>query len=216
MKNLTTRQQQVLNFIRGQQETDGTTPSLREMAAHFGFRSMTAAADHVRALRRKGMIAGAPGRARSLQVRMPWQTGRRRVADIPVYGAIPAGFARDRRQEAKGCVSIDLETLGIRPTPRTFALEVRGDSMIGRHILEGDLVVFEHGMTPQPGDVVAALIDNESTLKTFMLDRGKPYLRAENPRYPDLIPATELVIQGVMVALIRKVEHVLPLHTPRR
>jgi repressor LexA len=216
MKNLTNRQQQVLNFIRGQQETDGTTPSLREMAAHFGFRSMTAAADHVRALRRKGMIAGAPRRARSLQVRMPWQTGRRRVADIPVYGAIPAGFARDRRQEAKGCVSIDLETLGIRPTPRTFALEVRGDSMIGRHILEGDLVVFEHGMAPRPGDVVAALIDNESTLKTFMLDRGKPYLRAENPRYPDLIPATELVIQGVMVALIRKVEHVLPLHTPRR
>jgi repressor LexA len=216
MKNLTNRQQQVLNFIRGQQETDGTTPSLREMAAHFGFRSMTAAADHVRALRRKGMIAGAPRRARSLQVRMPWQTGRRRMADIPVYGAIPAGFARDRRQEAKGCVSIDLETLGIRPTPRTFALEVRGDSMIGRHILEGDLVVFEHGMAPRPGDVVAALIDNESTLKTFMLDRGKPYLRAENPRYPDLIPATELVIQGVMVALIRKVEHVLPLHTPRR
>ena len=216
MKNLTNRQQQVLNFIRGQQETDGTTPSLREMAAHFGFRSMTAAADHVRALRRKGMIVGAPRRARSLQVRMPWQTGRRRVADIPVYGAIPAGFARDRRQEAKGCVSIDLETLGIRPTPRTFALEVRGDSMIGRHILEGDLVVFEHGMTPRPGDVVAALIDNESTLKTFMLDRGKPYLRAENTRYPDLIPATELVIQGVMVALIRKVEHVPPLHTPRR
>jgi repressor LexA len=216
MRTLTERQQQVLDFIRGQQENEGTTPSLREVAAHFGFRSMTAAADHVRALRRKGMIEGAARRARSLQVRVPWRAGRRRVADIPVYGAIPAGFARDRRQEAKGCVSIDLETLGIRPTPRTFALEVRGDSMIGRHILEGDLVVFEHGMTPRPGDVVAALIDNESTLKTFMLNRGKPYLRAENPQYPDLIPATELVIQGVMVALIRKMEsgHVPPLHTP--
>jgi repressor LexA len=76
--------------------------------------------------------------------------------------------------------------------------------MIGKHILDGDLVVLEHGLTPRSGDVVAALIDNESTLKTFVLDRGRPYLRAENPRYPQLIPADELVIQGVMVALIRK------------
>jgi repressor LexA len=127
------------------------------------------------------------------------------MVDIPVYGSIPAGFARDRQQEAKGCVSIDMETLGIRSTPRTFALEVRGDSMEGRHIVEGDLVVLEHGKTPRAGDVVAALIDNESTLKTFMENRGKPFLRAENVKYPDLIPAGELVIQGVMVGLIRKV-----------
>ncbi len=76
--------------------------------------------------------------------------------------------------------------------------------MIGKHILPGDIVVVEHGVTPKPGDVVAALIDGDSTLKTFCLQRGKPCLRAENPRYPDLVPAAELVIQGVMVALIRK------------
>jgi repressor LexA len=76
--------------------------------------------------------------------------------------------------------------------------------MTGKHIVDGDLVVLEHGMTPRNGDVVAALIDNESTLKTFVLDKSKPYLRAENPRYPKLVPASELVIQGVMVALIRK------------
>ena len=107
-------------------------------------------------------------------------------------------------QEAQGCVSIDVQSLGIKPTPRTFALEVRGDSMIGRHILDGDTVILEHGVTPRMGDVVAALIDNESTLKTYILEKGKPHLRAENPRYPKLIPAQELVIQGVMVALIRK------------
>jgi repressor LexA len=83
-------------------------------------------------------------------------------------------------------------------------LQVRGDSMIGKHIMEGDYAVFEHGMTPRPGDVVAALIDNESTLKTFVIEQGKPGLRAENPRYPQLLPASELVIQGVMIALIRK------------
>ena len=76
--------------------------------------------------------------------------------------------------------------------------------MIGKHIVRGDYVILEHGKTPRPGDVVAALIDNESTLKTYLLDRGKPFLKAENPRYPRLIPAQELVIQGVMVALVRR------------
>jgi repressor LexA len=127
------------------------------------------------------------------------------VADIPLYGSIPAGFARERPQEARGCLSIDIATLGIRPTPRTFALEVRGDSMIGRHIVDGDLVVLEHGQTPRNGDVVAALIDNESTLKTFVQEHGQPpHLKAENPRYPKLYPVAELVIQGVMVGLVRK------------
>jgi repressor LexA len=204
MQTLTDRQQEILEFIRTHQEQEGGSPSLREIAAHFRFRSMTAALDHVRALRRKGALTNAPRRARALHVVSPFHRLRQRVADIPVFGSIPAGFAADRLQEAKGCVSIDIETIGIRPTPRTFALEVRGDSMIGRHILDGDLVILEHGMTPRTGDVVAALIDNESTLKTFVLNRSKPYLRAENPRYPDLIPASELVIQGVMVALIRK------------
>ena len=79
--------------------------------------------------------------------------------------------------------------------------------MIGKHIMDGDLVVLEHGMTPRNGDVAASLIDNESTVKTFVLERNKPFLRAENPRYPNMIPASELVLQGVMVALIRKHNH---------
>ena len=204
MSALTKRQAEVLDFIEETRQTQGLAPSLRDIARHFGFRSMTTAVDHVRALQRKGALGAPDGRARALCAVSPWSPKRRRVVDIPIFGTIPAGFADDRRQEAKACISIDIETIGIKPTPRTFALEVRGDSMIGKHILEGDLVILEHGMTPRPGDVVAALIDNESTLKTFVMENKKPHLRAENPRYPNLIPATELVIQGVMVALIRK------------
>jgi repressor LexA len=204
MTSLTDRQQQVLDFIRQVRERDDCSPSLREIAQHFGFRSMKAAADHVSALRRKGALSGPGRRARALTPVHPLRSLRRPLAHIPLFGTIPAGFAEDRHQEAEGCVSVDVGSIGIRPTPRTFALRVRGDSMIGRHILDGDIVVLEHGMTPRPGDVVAALIDNESTLKTFLLQRSRPFLRAENPRYPDLIPASELVIQGVMVALIRK------------
>ena len=204
MTGLTKRQRQVLDFIQQSQQTEGVAPTLREIAGHFGFASPRAASDHVEALRKKGFLAGEPGLARTLRVVSPLQTLRKRIADIPLFGTIPAGFADERKQEAKGCVSIDIGTLGIKPSPRTFALEVRGDSMIGRHILDGDVVVVEHGQTPRNGDVVAALIDGESTLKTYVADKSKPYLRAENPRYPKLIPAGELVIQGVMVALIRK------------
>jgi repressor LexA len=204
MPDLTRRQQQIADFIDRRQRDGGLAPSFREIARHFGFASVGSVVNHVRALRQKGVLPKESGQARALRVQSPLAALRNRVVDIPVYGAIPAGFADDRQQEAKGCVSIDIETLGLKPTPRTFALEVRGDSMIGRHILDGDLVVLEHGMTPRNGDVVAALIDNESTLKTFVMERGKTYLRAENPRYPKLVPAGELVIQGVMVALIRK------------
>lgn len=129
---------------------------------------------------------------------------RPRVVSIPLYGSIPAGLPRDAGQEEEGCVLIDVDTLGIKPTARTFGLKVRGDSMTGKHIIDGDLAIIEHGVQPRTGDVVAALIDGQVTLKTFLMQRGKPYLRAENPRYPDLIPQEELQIQGVLVALVRK------------
>lgn len=204
MRQLTKRQQQILDFIGHEQGLRGVTPSLRDIAHHFGFESMSSAVDHVAALRKKGMLQSDPKRARSLRVVLPGKAKRERIVDIPLFGAIPAGFADHRQQESKGCVSVDVNSAGIKPSARTFALEVRGDSMIGKHILDGDIVILEHGVTPRNGDVVAALIDNESTLKTFVVEKNKPHLRAENPRYPKLVPASELVIQGVMLALIRK------------
>jgi repressor LexA len=204
MAILTKRQQQIVNFILHSQQAGGALPSFQDIADHFGFRSPNAVMGHVKRLRAKGVLASEPGRARSLRVLSTFHAFRKRVVDIPVYGSIPAGFAQDRQQEAKGCVSIDIETLGIKPSALAFALEVRGDSMIGKHIFEGDMVIVEPRTQPRNGDVVAALIDGESTLKTLMTRNGKPYLRAENPKYPNLAPAGELVIQGVAVTVIRK------------
>jgi repressor LexA len=121
-----------------------------------------------------------------------------------LFGSIPAGFSRDREQDADGCVSVDVESIGFKPTRNSFALRVVGDSMVGKHILDGDIVLLEHGPEPRHGQVVAALIDRKSTLKTFLLKNGRPYLRAENPKFPDLIPSEELMIQGVFRALIRR------------
>ena len=206
MNELTDRQQQILGFI-GKRHSEGLSPTLREIAAHFRFSSPNAALAHVQALRTKGFLKNLPGRARSLQVvdpDAPKGRLRPRVVSVPIYGTIPAGLPQDTAQEEEGCLLIDVNTLGIKPTARTFGLKVQGDSMVGKHIMDGDVVVIEHGVQPRPGDVVAALIDGQVTLKTFFMYRGKPHLRAENSKYPDLIPQEELQIQGVMVALIRK------------
>ncbi len=207
MKELTERQRRILQFIRGKQDSEGLAPTFREIAGYFRFNSPNAALAHVQALRRKGFLKSLPGRARSLQVvdpHGPKNRFRPRVVSVPIYGFIPAGEPADGAQEEEGCVLIDVDTLGIKPTARTFGLRVRGDSMLGKSIVDGDIAIIEHGVQPRAGDVVAALIDGQVTLKTFVLQRGKPYLRAENPRYPSLIPREELQIQGVMVALIRK------------
>jgi repressor LexA len=97
---------------------------------------------------------------------------------------------------------VDAASLRLPSNAKTFALKVRGDSMTGVSILDGDYVIMDT-RDPKPGDIVAALVDNETTLKTYIIRRGKPCLRAENPRYPDIIPGRELVIQGVMVAVLR-------------
>lgn len=205
MKTLTQRQQEIVDFIQ-QEQALGRTPSRREIAAHFAFASPNAVHSHLRLLQQKGALQVEKGRARSLRLCPPRRAWREVISRIPLLGAIPAGFAEPREAEAEGCVSVDVAAIGYKPTKHSFALRVSGQSMLGRHILDGDLVILEHGQEPRPGDVVAALIDGSCTLKTYVVKGGRPYLRAENPKYPDLIPAWELVIQGVMRALIRPVQ----------
>jgi repressor LexA len=201
----TRAQQRVLDFVQTEVQAGRPAPTHREIARRFSFRSPRAAACHLEALKKKGLLASDPGKARSLRVISPLATLRGRIMDIPLFGSIPAGLAEDRVQDADGCVSVDIESIGFKPTARTMALRVTGDSMIGKHICDGDIVLLEHGPDPRPGQIVAAFIDGKSTLKTFLLKNGKPFLKAENPKYPNLIPCEELMIQGVLRALIRKV-----------
>jgi repressor LexA len=204
MTELTKAQQRVLDFIQAEVRTGRPIPTHREIAGRFGFKSHHAAACHLKAIKRKGHLEFEPGKARTLRITSPLAKLRNRIVDIPLFGSIPAGSPQAREQEAEGCVSVDVESIGYKPTRNAFALRVTGDSMIGRHILDGDFVVLEHGPEPRHGQIVAALIDGESTLKTYVVKGSKPYLKAENPKYPDLIPAQELMIQGVFKALIRK------------
>lgn len=204
MKTLTRRQQQILDFIQKWQQARGSVPSSQEIAAQFGFRSPNAVTGHLRLMRKKGVITSEPGKARSLRITSPLSKLRRLIVDIPIYGSIPAGTPQTREQEAEGCITVDIKSLGFIPTRNTSALRVDGDSMIGRHICDGDMAILEFGAEARNGQIVAAYVDGRSTLKTLIIKNGKPYLRSENPKYPDIIPAEELTIQGVFKGLIRK------------
>jgi SOS-response transcriptional repressor LexA len=122
---------------------------------------------------------------------------------IPLLGEIAAGRPGGVEERAEACIPVSFEALEIPKNARCFVLRVKGDSMVGAHIVDGDLVVLEL-KPPHDGAIVAALIDGEAVLKRYVVKGGKPYLRAENPRYPELAPAQELVIQGVLRAVIRK------------
>jgi len=197
---LTTRQQEILDFLRSELNQAGVMPSTREIQQHFRFASQTAAVNHLKALEKKGAIRRMAGKARA--VALPSMLNREPMIDIPLYGQIAAGMPETVEQAPEGTLSIDAASLGARPGVRSFALRVRGDSMIDAHIVDGDTAILE-AREPRHGDIVAALIDGETTLKRFLIQQGMPFLRAGNTRYPDLIPARELVIQGVLIGLLR-------------
>jgi len=199
---LTHRQKNVLDFIQSEQREKAITPSTREIQKHFRFASQTSVMQYIAALERKGFLSRHARKARALITPMQ----KVRIRDVPIYGEIPAGMSTLTEQTIEGHVSLDARSANVSKNGRTFALRVRGDSMIGAHIVDGDIVILEDRKDVQNGDIVAAVIDGQTTLKRYVVEHGRPYLKAENPRYPNLSPARELKIQGVMVSLVRKQE----------
>lgn len=197
---LTKRQQQLVDFLKEEQRVTGVMPSTRDIQKHFGFASQTAAVSHLRALEKKGVIVRQKGKARA--VAFPEDLEREEIVDIPLYGSIAAGMAESVDSSPDSVLSVDAGTLGLGRQAETFALKVRGESMIDAHIMDGDYVILEK-KEARHGDVVAALIDGETTLKRFIQKGRGAYLQAENENFPDLLPVEELMVQGVMVALMR-------------
>jgi len=193
---LTNSQRRVLDFVESRVLSGESPPTYREICQRLGYRSPKAAADHVAALERKGYLIRRKGHARAIRL-----TGY--SLGVPVLGRIAAGYPVDAPSEVETHLSIDPTAFGIRDRSKGFALRVRGDSMTGRQIFDGDIVLFEQEQSPQNGDIVAAIIDNESTLKTFVRKNGTSWLQAENPLYPALVPIMGLTIQGVARAVVR-------------
>ncbi len=206
---LTSRQKRVLDYIVERHQAGDIPPTVREIQSALGFPSNTSAVQFVRALEKKGAIQIKPGKARGILPVLPAPASpsspdrRSLFIDVQLSGDIVAGMPVDADAQEGIPLRVNAKSMGLTESSKPFALRARGTSMIGRGILDGDYIVLDAAREPRPGDVVAALLDGQSTLKTLVEKNGKTFLRAENPKFKDLKPKAELKVQGVMVGLIR-------------
>ena len=219
MEELTKKQKAILDYMKAHVSEHSYWPSIRDIQAKFRFASTNAVFGHLQALERKGVLQRIPGAARAYKVAPEAaedlsETVIRyegpdenavEVSNIPLLGSIAAGFP-DYTESSGVLASIQapISEGSRRRAPQSFALRVRGDSMIDANINDGDTVVIEPGI-PKHGDIVAALIDGETTLKRLIKQSSKIYLKAENKNYPELYPANELVIQGIAKSVVRPI-----------
>jgi repressor LexA len=200
---LTERQQAIFDFIREFRRSQGCSPSIPEIQKQFDIRSPNGVAGHLTALESKGYIRRGDRGSRQIDIAASHTSAP--LAELPMIGAIAAGYPEPANSRSETFLSVDEATLGFRPKDGCFALRVRGDSMKDASILDGDIVIVEPTPNPRENQIVAALIDGDCTLKRLVRLRGTWFLKAENPNYPELHPRSDLVIQGIVRTVIRRV-----------
>jgi repressor LexA len=212
MRELTSRQQEVLGFMRGFQAKYGVPPTVREIGERFRI-TPRAAFDHLRALERKGELQRRPSAGRtSRALTLPDAGGAGRThRQVPILGRIAAGQPLLAQENREGEVPIAAASLPGRGED-VFALRVRGNSMIDAHICDGDLVLVRRQDSAQPNDIVAAMVESEvggeaeATVKRFLRDGPRVVLKPENPTMaPIVIDPTRRAVKilGKVVGLLR-------------
>ena len=183
---------QALATLRGFYREHHRSPSIREIARLFGYRSTNAAFELVGKLVRKGFLR------KDAHGRLLWDA----LKGVKLLGSIQAGWPNPAEEELVDTLSLD-EYL-IKHPEQTFLVKVTGDSMIEAGIQEGDLVLVERGRTPKHRDIVIAQVDHEWTMKYYERSGQAVRLVAANQKYPPITPKDELKVGGVVIAVIRK------------
>jgi repressor LexA len=219
---LTPRQQRILNVIRDSLETRGYPPSMREIGDLVGLTSSSSVSHQLKMLEQKGFIKRDPNRPRAIEVFLPEVLAARRAigaAEESSYDETGIGDAMPQatyvpmvgRIAAGGPILAEERVEEVFPLPKSlvgdgtlFLLEVRGDSMIDAAICDGDYVVIRQQPTANNGEIVAALIDGEATVKTFKRDSGQVWLLPHNEAY-EPIDGNNATILGIVTAVLRRV-----------
>jgi repressor LexA len=197
MKKASVKQQKIMEFIAQFTREHKYPPSVREIGAAVGLRSPSTVHAHLKALKEKGALLKDDRKTRSLSI-----PGRDLTADgVPIMGKVTAGMPILAFEEDRGALAYQPPGTG-----DFFALEVRGDSMNGIGILNGDYVVVRKQPAARNGQVVVALLDDEATVKRLKREGGEVWLLPENPEYP-AIPADGCAILGVVESVIRETIH---------
>ncbi|RMF72449.1 MAG: transcriptional repressor LexA [Planctomycetota bacterium] len=197
--SLTPKQLRLLTFIRDFTHANGYAPTMQELADEFGVSKVTVF-EHIAALQRKGFLKRSRHKARSLRLNDNIDFPDERPTRLPLVGTIAAGLPIEAIEDRE---VLDLESMFVSPHGN-FVLQVRGDSMIGDNICDGDYVIVERRDTARDGETVVALIDGEeATLKRFYRTPKGVRLEASNPAYEPIF-AENVRIQGVVVGVLRK------------
>lgn len=200
MKQITGRQQEVLDFISSFTKENNYPPTVREIGDHFNI-SLRAVQDHIAALQKKGFLAQTQKRARSLSVINGSSVSSSPfVSKVPLLGTVAAGKPLLSEENLDGYVN--LTEPFVRPGKSYFALRVRGQSMIEAGILEGDLAVIEQAQTAVDGQIVVAVIDNAITLKRFYKEADRIRLQPENAAFQPIY-SRDVTIVGILSNIVR-------------
>lgn len=200
IKKLTPAQTEILHYIKERCAQTGAPPSYREIQARFGYKSVNSVQTHIEALRKKGLLEAQADR-RQARGLLPIGHKQEKIQLLPVYGEIAAGSPRDSAQIELGSVVISNEF-----SSATFALRVRGESMVDVGIFEGDFLIVEKRTRAKSGDIVVALLDGETTVKRYLEKSGEVFLIPENRSMkPISVRGKKLEIQGRVVGLQRKI-----------
>ncbi|WP_211270148.1 transcriptional repressor LexA [Rhodococcus phenolicus] len=199
------RQQQILAVIRDWAAANGCAPSTRQIGDAVGLRSTSSVSSHLRSLEDKGFLRRGSAVARQLDVR-PFlaaasPSGSDGTVPVPVVGDIAAGVPILAEQHAEGVLALPRELVG---SGTVFGLRVRGDSMIDAAICDGDVVVVRQQSEAHSGEIVAAMIDGEATVKVLRRRDGHVRLEPRNPAYP-VLDGDAAVVLGKVVSVMRRI-----------
>jgi len=207
-ENLTSRQEELLAFLRRVLEKGGAPPSYREIGERFGIRSTNGVKVLLDALERKGYLLRAAGRARALEL-TPAALAEglehtRPVRLVPLLGRVAAGEPILAVEHVEEMLQVDAQLLR---SEEAFALEVRGDSMVEAGVLDGDVVFAQVQDSARAGDMVVALIGEDATVKFYFPEQGRVRLQPANPRYEPIWVepgSPDFRIAGKVTGLMRR------------
>jgi repressor LexA len=199
------RQQRILATIRDWVVKHGYSPSTRQIGDAVGLRSSSSVSKHLASLEEKGFLRRSTTMSRPIDVRVFLQSPTRERADdsvtVPVVGHIAAGTPISAEEHVDDILTLPRELTG---RGNVFGLRVRGDSMIDAAICDGDIVVVRQQHEAYSGQIVAAMIDDEATVKVYRRRNGHIYLEPRNPDY-DVIDGDRAVVLGTVVSVLRSV-----------
>ena len=194
---LTGRQKEILEFIYTHIREEGYPPTVREIGKKLSLTSTGSVRDHLNALIRKGYIEKTPALSRGIRLAKETITD---LYSIPIVGKIVAGEPELAIENIEGRLIVDKKLAKSR---KTFALRVKGDSMIEEGIMEGDYVVVRPQPVAEQGEIVVALIGDEATVKKFKKERKSIKLLPANPSYSPIEVTEDVTIVGKVIGLIR-------------